>query len=139
MISFRMTQIKVEQFAILSETLPKDGHIGVETTFAVSVDAKSHAIGMRLKVSYLAEEKMLLTLVLVCTFTIDEDSWIGFVQDNTITIPHGFLAHMAVHTLGTARGVLFCKTENTVFQQLIIPPTNVDAAFAEDMVIHKAQ
>lgn len=122
MISFRMTQIKVEQFAILSEALPKDGNLGVETTFAVSVDAKSHAIGMRLKINYLAEENILLTLVLLCTFAIGEESWNGLVQDNTITIPRGFLAHMAVHTLGTARGVLFCKAEDTVFQQIILPP-----------------
>lgn len=138
MISFSMKQIKVEQFAILSETLPKDSNVNVETTFGVSVDSKSHIVGMRVKINYLAEKEVLLTLTLVCMFAISDESWNSLISNNVITIPRGFLVHMAVHTLGTARGVLFCKAEDTVFQQIILPPTNVDAAFKEDLVLHNA-
>lgn len=138
MISFSMKQIKVEQFAILSETLPKDSNVNVETTFGVSVDSKSHIVGMRVKINYLAEKEVLLTLTLVCMFAISDESWNSLISNDVITIPRGFLVHMAVHTLGTARGVLFCKAEDTVFQQIILPPTNVDAAFKEDLVLHNA-
>lgn len=138
MIDFSMKQIKVEQFAILSETLPKDSNVNVETTFSVSVDSKSHTVGMRVKINYLAEKEVLLTLTLVCMFVISDESWNSLISNDVITIPRGFLVHMAVHTLGTARGVLFCKAEDTVFQQIILPPINVDAAFKEDIALHNA-
>lgn len=138
MIDFSMKQIKVEQFAILSETLPKDSNVNVESTFSVSVDSKSHTVGMRVKINYLAEKEVLLTLTLVCMFAISDESWNSLISNDVITIPRGFLVHMAVHTLGTARGVLFCKAEGTVFQQIILPPMNVDAAFKEDIALHNA-
>ena len=138
MIDFSMKQIKVEQFAILSETLPKDSNVNVESTFSVSVDSKSHTVGMRVKINYLAEKEVLLTLTLVCMFAISDESWNSLISNDVITIPRGFLVHMAVHTLGTARGVLFCKAEGTVFQQIILRPMNVDAAFKEDIALHNA-
>ncbi len=40
-------------------------------------------------------------------------------------------------TFGTARGILFAKTEGTPYQQLLLPPTNVDAMIKEDYVIEE--
>lgn len=133
MISFRMQQIKVEQFAILSEVIPPE--FGIETNFSVGSDTANRLLVMRLRINYCSEERTLLTLTLVCIFSVDAESWNQLIADNKITIPRGFLVHMAVHTLGTARGILFAKTEGTEWQNRILPPINVDEMFEEDLII----
>lgn len=133
MITFRMQQIKIEQFAILSEHAPQV--FGIETNFSVGSDIVHHLLSLRLRINYCSDNNTLLTLTLVCVFNISEDSWQQFIVDSKIIIPRDFLVHMAVHTLGTARGVLFTKTEGTEWQNRILPPVNVDEMFKNDLVI----
>ena len=60
----------------------------------------------------------------------------GYIkQDNKIIIPKELLAHFGVHTIGTARGILHCKTEGTQFNTFILPPINVSERITEDIII----
>ena len=129
-----MQQIKIEQFAILSEKAPAE--FKIETNFAAGADVANHMTFMRLRVNYCVEGNILLTLTLVCTFSIDAKSWEQLTEENKVVIPKGFLVHTAVHTLGTARGVLFAKSEGTEWQNRILPPINVDKIFKEDLIIN---
>jgi hypothetical protein len=49
-----------------------------------------------------------------------------------LTIPKGFLAHLAMISVGTARGILHCKTENTIFNNFVLPLVNVASMIPED-------
>ncbi len=49
-----------------------------------------------------------------------------------MVVSKGFLAHLAMITTGTARGVLFAKTEATQFSKFIIPTLNVAEMIKED-------
>jgi hypothetical protein len=133
MIEFRMQQIKIEQFAILSETPPTEFYI--ENHFSVGVDTNNHTAAMRLRIDYRTDKDILLTLTLVCSFSVNTESWQQLITDNKVIIPRGFIVHMAVHTLGTARGVLFAKTESSEWQNKILPPTNVDEVFKNDLTV----
>ena len=134
MTQFRMEQIKVEQFAILEDKIPQN-EIGFAAELTHGVSKEDNVIAIRLKVSFSANEKLLLVCVVACMFKIEPDSWKEWVTDNKVIIPRGFLAHLAMHTFGTTRGILFMKTEGTPYQQLILPPTNVDALTKEDIII----
>lgn len=134
MIEFRMQQIKIEQFAILSENAPAE--FKIETNFTAGTDVTNRITFMRLRVNYCVEGNILLTLTMICTFFIDAKSWEQLIKENKIVIPRGFLVHMAVHTLGTARGVLFAKSEGTEWQSKILPPINVDNIFKDDLIIN---
>ncbi len=134
MIEFRMQQIKIEQFAILSEKAPAE--FKIETNFTTGTDAANHVTFMRLRINYCVAGSVLLTLTMVCVFSIDAKSWEQLITENKIVIPRGFLVHMAVHTLGTARGILFAKSEGTEWQNKILPPINVDVLFKEDLTIN---
>ena len=134
MTHFRMDQIKVEQFAILENNFPQDDiDFSAELTHGASKEDK--VIAIRLKVSYTSKETLLLVSVVSCMFKIEPESWQEWVKDNKVVVPRGFIAHLAMHTFGTARGILFAKTEGTPYQRLILPPTNVDAMITEDFII----
>lgn len=134
MIEFRMQQIKIEQFAILSEKVPSE--FNIETNFTIGTDTTKRLIAVRLRINYCVEGNVLLTLTMVCVFSIDTGSWKQLIVENKIVIPRGFLVHMAVHTLGTARGILFVKSEGSEWQNRILPPTNVDKMFQEDLIVN---
>lgn len=136
MTQFRMDQIKVEQFAILENKLPQD-NIGFSAELTHAVSKEDNVIAVRLKVSFTSKEKLLLVCVVSCIFKVEPDSWQEWIQENKVVVPRGFMAHLAMHTFGTARGILFAKTEGTPYQQLILPPTNVDTMIKNDLIIEK--
>lgn len=129
-----MEQIKIEQFAILSDNIPDNG-FNIETEISFGAVKDQNIICLKLKNSFVSEEKTILTLVISCFFAIHPDSWKECTKDGVTTIGKKKAAHMAMHAFGTARGILFCKTEGTPFQQIILPPTNVEEICKEDFVI----
>lgn len=137
MITFRMSGISIEQFAILSTDLPpKDAPINIQTDIHFSAAFEKPTILTHMKFTYLGQDDApLLILELVCRFKIDEDSWNEMHKNGNLVVPKGFLAHMAVHTVGTARGILFCKTEGTALNLIILPPINVAEMITEDFVV----
>ena len=67
-----------------------------------------------------------------CHFKIEDASWNSFIKKNKLIVPKQFLAHLAMLTTGTSRGVLFAKTEATQFSKFIVPTLNVTEMIKED-------
>lgn len=122
-----MENIEIEQFAILGEETPQSGEIDFETSFGFlySVETKKIACVFALVYSDTESGAPLLKLVLNCIFAIHPDDWNSMISDGYIVIPKNLQEFLAVHTVGTARGILFAKTEKTPFAKLILPPVNV--------------
>lgn len=138
MITFRMNKIDIEQFAILSTEILQNDPLNIHTSLSFGVAPNSNFIANKIRIEYNNNENHATYLVLemVCYFEIQDTSWQELKQDNNkFRIPKDFLAHLAVHTVGTARGVLFCKTEKTVYNTIILPPINVTQMITEDLVI----
>ena len=76
-----------------------------------------------------------MVLAINCEFEIHNEDFKELRKDGKTIIPKALLELFAVHTIGTARGVLFCKTESTQFNNVIIPPINVSELIQSDMVI----
>ncbi|HAP30323.1 MAG TPA: hypothetical protein DCR26_09395 [Porphyromonadaceae bacterium] len=127
MIRFKMDNIEVEQFAILSDGLPASGKVDFETSlgFMYSVETKRIACVFILLYSDSDSGAPLLKMALNCQFSIHPDDWNSMISDGVITIPKNLQEFLAVQTVGTSRGILFSKTEKTPFSQLILPPVNV--------------
>ena len=134
MIGFRMNKIRVDQFAILTDNIPsEDLSLGFAMSFGVAPSIHEVCTTVRVDISH--AESPLLILELSCFFEIREEDWNKFKQDNKVTIPKGLLAHFGVHTIGTARGILHCKTEGTQLNAFILPPINVSERITEDIII----
>lgn len=125
-----MIKIAVEQFAILSDTLPSDGiSYTVSVGFKYSLDA-GHIMCV-FDLAFLNGDEKMLVLKTNCEFEVKQDDWMSFIRDGKIMIPKSFLEYLAVHTVGVARGIMYCKTEGTPFNSLILPPVNVAELITE--------
>ena len=68
-----------------------------------------------------------------CNFIVENNSWEKLkTEENKIKLPKGFLSHLATISMGTTRGILHTKTENTIFNHFTLPLINVKEMIQED-------
>ena len=73
-------------------------------------------------------------------FQIEEIAWNSFCQDaEKIVIPKEFATHLLVLTIGTLRGVLHSKTENTEYNNFVLPTINVTEMINSDVELGTSQ
>lgn len=133
MTKFRMYGIHLNQFAILD----KDNTEGIGMTVGLNFKYADNGkkIACATTFNFLSEERKVMILELTCDFEIQTSDWEAFKHEEKIVIPKELLEFFTVHTIGTARGVLFCKTENTQFNHIVIPPINVSEMELKDLII----
>jgi hypothetical protein len=133
-ISFRLLNIVTEQFATFEvENLPDTNELNSELQF--SINPESRVVGCRMKFQFLHNNQPFVVLIVVCNFDIKKSSWDNqIVLDKKITLPKHLLEHLCVITVGTSRGILHTKTENTIFNKFIIPTLDVSTLVEKDVV-----
>jgi hypothetical protein len=134
-IGFYLAGIKTEQFAVFEENYLPKGETGLSSEIDFNIDVEKHQIGVFVNFEFEQENKILLKIKVSCHFKIEEEAWNTFISDCSakIIFPKGFLAHMAMITVGTSRGVVFAKTEGTLFSKFIIPTINVAEMIQQDV------
>ena len=135
MMRFRIFRINVEQFAILVENFPLE-KLNIATGLEVKYSLEGKSLAIVMTFNFISEEEKVMLLKLNCEFQIQEDDWNGQINDSRIIIPKSFIEYLVVQTVGTARGVLHCKTEGTAFNHIILPPMNVSDMINGDMIIN---
>lgn len=138
-IGFALQGIKTEQFAIFEENYTPKKEIGLGAGLQFKLDKTNKQIGVFLGFEFMQGKKVFLKIQVSCHFKFEENSWSSFIQENKLIIPKGFLTHLAMITIGTARGVLFAKTEGTSFSKYIIPTINVVEMIKEDALFEIAE
>lgn len=128
-----MFGIHLNQFAILKNESKEELGMNVSLNFKYADEGKK--IACVVAFNFLSDAEKVMVLGLTCEFEIQEDDWKTLRKENEIIIPKNLLDFFAVHTIGTARGVLFCKTENTQFNYVVIPPVNVSEMGLKDLVV----
>lgn len=133
-VGFALQGIKTEQFAIFEENFAPKKETGLGAQLQFKIDHINKQIGVFLEFEFKQGKKVFLKIQVSCHFKIEETSWDDFIQkkESKLVVPKDFLAHMAMISLGTTRGVLFAKTESTPFSKFIIPTLNVLEMISED-------
>src|SRR5699024_1212320 len=124
-LQFRIADINTLEFAILEENYDESDEVRLSTSLNFGFDKEKHVLGVDVKFQFLQDEKAFLLIAVQCGFEIEEKAWDSFMDENVLTIPEGFASHLAVITVGTTRGVLHEKTNDTVFNDFIIPTVNL--------------
>lgn len=124
MVRFRMNKIAVKQFAILAKELPAD-NVSLETRISFQYAIENKLIACVASFNFCHEDKVLVVISCMCEFNIHSEDWGEFIKGDAVEFPNPLLELLALHTVGTTRGVLFCKTEGTAFSGLILPPIDV--------------
>ena len=137
LINFNLSGISTEQYAVIPELYKEDETIGfnVEIKYAVNIEDK--IIVINTKCSFVQNDIPFLIIEIANHFSIQPISFASFIDDEAkiITIPSNFAAHLVLLTIGTTRGVLHAKVENTQFNQFIIPTINLAELVKEPIVI----
>lgn len=135
MARFRMFNIKTDQFAILADNMPSN-EVGLHVAIRFKYADNGRKIGCAVEFDFSAGENKLVILHVTCEFEINPADWETFVKDEIVTIPKSLLEYFAVHTIGTARGILHCKTEGTPFNGIILPPLDATKLVRDDLKIN---
>ncbi|HOR40842.1 MAG TPA: hypothetical protein PLK02_03695 [Paludibacteraceae bacterium] len=133
-VGFALKGIKTEQFAIFEENYSPKKETSLGTELQFKLDQNNKQIAVFLGFEFLQGKKVFLKIQVSCHFKIEESSWNLLIQENKLIVPKGFLAHLAMITTGTSRGVLFAKTEATPFSTFIVPTLNVAEMIKEDVL-----
>ena len=133
-MNFILKYIKTEQFAIFEENLIEGEPINLSTSLSCGLNAGEKLFISTVKCTFEINEKPFITIQVSCYYELDPTTWAELTDENKLVIPRGFVAQTAMHCAGTIRGILHTKTEDTIFNQFILPPINVDVLAGEDAV-----
>jgi hypothetical protein len=133
-IGFQLIGIRTEQFAIVEQEFDTNKPLEIIIDFNVAKDDTRKVVSVLFLSKFLDQDKTIMILECSCHFKIADESWSNFEEtgSNVLIIPQGFITHMAVITVGTARGILHSKTEGTKFNGHILPTLNLTETFTTD-------
>ncbi|MBI6119493.1 hypothetical protein [Salegentibacter maritimus] len=137
-IGFQLKKINTHQFAFIDDAYDDENEeFNLETNISFGIDPSNSAIKSSVKIQFEQNDKAFLIIEVSCEFNIDPKIWKDFTNEKTVKIPKRFMAHLAVITVGTTRGVLHSKTENTRYNEFILPTLNVADMVQEDVEFKK--
>ena len=138
-IGFQLIKITTEQFAIIPDAFNKnETNIEMSIGLKFGLDKKKRIIASFIKVQFEQNKKAFIVIEVANHFNIEKNAWDGFDKtEKHIIIPKGFASHLVMLTIGTLRGVLHCKIENTEFSTFILPTINVTKMIKNDVEINK--
>lgn len=136
-IGFKLVVITTDQFAIIEDNYNKDVDVKVQIGFRFAADEKQKLVAVFNKFTFFSNEKQFLLIEAGCHFAVSDDSWNKMLDKKLkkLTVSKGLLQHMTMLTVGTSRGILHGKTENTPFNQFHIPLINLDELIKEDKTL----
>lgn len=133
-INFGLVKIRTEQFVIFEENFNKDEVINLNTDLSFGLNSKDKVFLVTPKYTFESNGKPFMAIQISCFFKIDESTWESFKTNKQIVFPKDFVAHMAMITVGTSRGILHTKTEGTIFNEFLLPFLNVSEMVSDDIL-----
>lgn len=134
-VGFGLVKINLEQFAIIEDLYEKDNKVEFTAVLSFAINNDNKRIKVFIRFGFEQEDKPFIIIEGSCEFIVVPSSWDSFsnAENNSITFPKGFMAHIAALTVGSVRGMLHIKTENTQFNKYFIPTINVAEMVPEDV------
>lgn len=136
-VAFTLNRIATEQFAIIEDAFAEGKEINLTTQLKFGANAEHKLIALHANFKFEQETRAFLIIEASGHFSIEEEAWAGFYIKETrkLAVPQGFMCHLAVLVIGTTRGILHAKTENTPFNRFFLPTINVAETIKEDVII----
>ncbi len=132
-IPYRISEIKTTQFAIFPEKVQNGKVMNIRTDFSYGINKTHNSVRCVCKISYLQEEQLLMVMEVQCLFEVAPEGIAQIEKDKKISVD--FLRYIATIVVGTARGIIHARTENTVLNPFVLPPINLIDLIKEDLVI----
>jgi len=134
-VGFSILKVVTEQFAIIESSFNEKEEINLNTNLKFAIDNDQRVLVVFSSFKFEHNGIPFLIVETSCQFMIEAESWASFVKsEGTVIVPKGFMTHLSMITVGTARGVLHTKTEGTKFNDFVLPTINVMDIIKEDVV-----
>jgi len=136
-IEFALRKIITEQFAVIEDAYKEQDELQLSLTFKFGASPTERTVTVISAFKFEVDKRPFLIIEAGCLFQISPDGWDTLLQetDKKIVIPHNFIHHLTTIAVGTTRGILHSKTENTLFNRFFIPTINVTEQIKEDVEI----
>lgn len=136
-INFCISGILSNQFAIIEKAYAEGEEVQMGTGVSFGFNPQDRQVFALLKLSFEQKGSPFLLLEAGCVFEVEAAAWKQLFNpsDNSATLAKDFAIHLCLLTVGTARGLLYAKTEGTPFQQFILPTLNITEIITQDVVI----
>lgn len=133
-IAFSLIKITTEQFAMLNGEAKKE-IINLGSQLRFDLDEKNNILIVFVKFVFQEKDQPFLLIESGCHFKISTDTWSILIKEEKrqICFPKTLISHLVVITIGTTRGVLHTKTENTVFNEFLLPTIDVNELVLKDL------
>jgi hypothetical protein len=129
-ISFSLRGFNIPRFELVEPGLDitKDFDIfklklGINIDFSYNFEQNGYQIIFTIQYHYFLKDKniLLLDLVLITEFSIQEMKSVIKIEGNNFKIPHDLLVTFTSIAYSTARGVIHAKTQGSFLNQFILP------------------
>ena len=137
-IGFLLRGIRTEQFAVLPELYKENETIGLNMEVRYGTNKEENLIVVFVKCNFIQNEKPILIVEVSHHYTIEPNSFADLVNENnrSITIPVDLATHLVMLTLGTVRGLVHGRVENTALNRLFIPIVNLTPFVQQAIVLN---
>lgn len=134
-INFALRGVSVEQFATIF--VPTSDNIQLDLNVPIHTNYDDRAIAVGAKVQYLDNNQIFLIAEVLCHFVIKEESWseLTVTETRDAIIPKSLINNFVRIAIGTLRGALCVKAENTPYSKYFLPLINMADDYGEDLVI----
>ncbi len=135
-VGFSFVDIATKQFAIIAENYKAGNKITYSATTDLRLDEEKKIVEVFLEISLKQRKGVFMICQIACYFSIEQDAWDKFSQpdDNVIVLPKHFATHLVVLAIGTIRGILYVKTEDTALNGFVLSTLNVTKMIKKDVV-----
>ncbi len=137
-VGFQLNKVTTEQFAIIKEAFDgTDSDVGMSIALNFGLDSENKYIAAFVKIQFEQNNNPFLIIEAGNHFEIEESAWKAMRKESeNIILPQGFACHLVMLTIGTLRGILHSKTENTEFNQFLLPTINVTELIKSDVELN---
>jgi len=127
-IGFSLRKLTTQQFAIIEDVFKDGENVEMKTNVNFGIDTTKKMIAVFFNVSFLQNKVPFLLLETASHFHVKEESWAAFENEEKteLIVSKGFISHLVMLSIGTTRGVLHSKTENTIYNKFLLPTINVN-------------
>jgi hypothetical protein len=132
-IGFTLAKINTMQFATIDMQIEDQAEIDIRANIDFGVSNDNQRGVCITKFEFQHESKPIIILEVNCEFQFNDETWESLSGKTEIELPTALLQHLAVLTIGTIRGILHAKTENTAYNKYYLPTLNVTEMIKEDL------
>ncbi len=136
-VKFSLAKIVTNQFATLVEPTSKE--LSLNFTHTIQGNYQTGDIVIIIEVKFLSKNTTSMIIKTTTHFKIDKKSWdkLSNNREQDVMIGKELNQHLTSIAIGTTRGVLHAKTENTPFNQYFIPLIDASQLIKGDFIVEK--